>query len=136
MLLLGLLAMHGLASSHHGTPAAAAAAHAAAPDAVHAAVPHPADAAHAAVPDPAHISPIGSPHQLDVPAPSCAGDCPGDVAMLCLAVLPAAAAAAAAYAHRAVDAGRPSAPRACRAPMPRLSGRLLDPLADLCISRT
>lgn len=129
--LLGLLAMHGLASSHHASAAALGASDSAAVHAGHAAGVHAssdhATAVHAAA---AHAADAGS---------SCDGDCALDLATLCLAVLSAGLAAVAA----AVAGGR-SRPHPVRtghhtalpSPGPPLRLRPPDPVRDLCISRT
>ena len=135
--LLGLLAMHGLASSHH-VPAAAAEHPASSQphDPAAAADRHATDAVTAAQHP---TGPLASPA-----GPSCDQDCPGELVTLCVAVLAAAAALAAAVVllrrlrrrlrRRAVAAARAPAfpvPADARAALPPP-----DPVRELCISRT
>ena len=134
-ILLGLLAMHGLASSHHG-PAAAAAEHTDAGSPSHdAAGTTDHDAADAAL---SAESSTGSP--ASPAGPSCDGDCPSAFLTLCVAVLAAAAALAAAVVllrrrpyRRAIAAGAPtsSMPADARDDVPPP-----DPVRELCVSRT
>lgn len=133
---VGVLAMHGLASGHHGAVPALTATTAAveqhAAGAAHAAehAGHQALAAGATAAAPLH----------DVLAGGCDGDCgehPSGLALLCAAVLLAAAGAMvlglAKRTWRTVPStGPPERARtSTSAPL-----RRLDPVADLCISRT
>ena len=150
---LGLLAMHGLASAHHA--AAAPPVHAPPVHAPSAAADHslllPQDLAgthrhdHGAPGSPAAAGTATAAGLLDVagagPAvPGCGDDCPSGLAVLCAAVIAAAAATAwlvAATARRRVLAAparggpRPRAPDAARRLLPGP-----DPVAELCVSRT
>lgn len=132
--LLGLLAMHGLASTHHAA-AAAPAAHAALPAAEAEAEAgrnvHRHGAAPVAVPAQAHgAAPLAG------DGASCDDDCP-DIAMLCVAVLTGAALALLlARERRPVLLPASAHPRAAtRAPPVRMA-RGPDPVRELCISRT
>lgn len=126
--LLGLLAMHGLASTDHAAAASAA---------PHAAATSPEDDAtahhHAAdKPEAPHdaVALLGS------PGAACDETCP-DLAMLCLAVL-AGAALAMLLARRRSSPGlaAPARPRGpVRAP-PVRHARGPDPVRELCVSRT
>lgn len=128
VLLLGLVAMHGVASTQHA-PAGAAELPAAAqlhdpPDAA----PH-----HQAAPAAAQ-----QPGPLSAASPSCDQDCPGALVALCVAVLAVAAALAGALVlrrHRGVVAAPEhctvGAPTSARAEIPAP-----DPVRELCISRT
>lgn len=147
---LGLLAMHGLASAHHAAaapPVHAPPVHAPSAATDHSLLPQDRDGTHRHD----HGAP-GSPAAtglaaglLDVvgagPAvPGCGDECPSGLAVLCAAVIAAAAATAwlvAVTARRPVVAApahggpRPRAPAAAR--------RLLaapDLVAELCVSRT
>jgi len=128
--LLGILVMHGLASSHHA-PAAAAA--------------HPAVAAmlhHAAAADP-HQSALDAASaqqpagQRSVPD-SCDGDC-GPVVLLCLAVLVVTVGVAVALvvvrrrrrATGAYERGTVPTPAGTRSALPPP-----DPVRELCVNRT
>lgn len=128
-LLLGLLAMHGLASSHHATAAVSAQQHdvdAAEPAADHSVAP-PTVSAHRDA-SAAAVEPAGA---------SCNQDCLPGLAMLCLAVL-ATTAIAAVLARRRRRISF-TTPRHERAPDPSPPGRLPprpDPVAELCVSRT
>lgn len=140
--LVGMLAMHGLASSHHAP--AAAAQHPAAAAAPHDATSaQPDDATSAQPPDHAAVlASTGPPGTGAVAAPAgttCDDYCPGAVLALCLAVLAAAAAllGAAVLVHRrrrtAVTHTDPvrSVPASARVAL-----RPADPVRELCISRT
>jgi hypothetical protein len=112
-LLLGLLAMHGLAGTHR----AAASPHGVAEGARHHAAAAPADAV------------------LPAPAPSCDGDCP-ELAALCVVVL-AAATLALLLVRRDLAGGVLPAPVRARAPLPvGVRPRGPDPVRELCVSRT
>jgi hypothetical protein len=135
--LVGLLAMHGLASTHHGpaAPGDAAPAHALVHAPVHDVVG--AGRSHAAAT--VLSTAVGMPASVaSAPLPACdGGDCPTGLAVMCLAVLTVVAAVgAAACARRATGPMRPRPARAPHAPAPRHLLRLLDPVVDLCVSRT
>ncbi len=159
--LLGLLAMHGLASTHHHAaapwlvpPAAVhvppAAVHAAA--GVHSAGPETAGShshtEHALASNTSSLA--GSMHDTSagrgdgaavgaLPVPACDGHCPSDVAALCLAVLACASAVAllAAAARRRVGPQPPAPARKAGVQLLRhLSLVTPDPVKDLCVSRT
>jgi len=138
---LGLLAMHGLASTHHaaagpGSAPTAAAAVAAPKDRAGAHRHEPASsgareatAASSALPDGA-VAPAD---------PACGDDCSSGLAVLCAAVLAAGTAwlviAAAARGCRLA----PAAGGVPQARAPATGRRLLtgpDPVAELCVSRT
>lgn len=149
---LGLLAMHGLVSSHHGAAAvpghvagmAVADEHAegapsgaeldpGSPAAVHTAA-RTAAATTQALPGPGSAGPDRS---------SCDGDCPQEWAAACVVALAAAAGAAAALALAHAAARRPVLPTRpggglrLRAPAPPQQLRTSpDPVAELCVSRT
>lgn len=134
--LVGLIAMHGLASSHHA-PAAAAGHIAPAAEPQNAAHPH-----HVTVAQPQVESVVWSPQQAvsepAAPAASCDDDC-GALVTLCLAVLAAAigvvmAVAIALRLGSAVVARgvRPGPARACA----RAGTPPPDPVRELCVSRT
>lgn len=139
---LGLLAMHGLASGHHGVAgapghdAAAVRAVAEPPGAHGTAVmtSHTAETASA-------VMPPGSGSYAVPTPPSCDDDCPTAVAAVCAAVLAAAAMTAAlvraAAARRSPLSATAGSGHRARAPAPprRLLPRL-DPVAELCVSRT
>ena len=135
--LVGLLAMHGLASSHHSP--AAAAEHPSGPAQLHSAA---AVQAHA----PAHhgAAATGSPDQqptgpLAAPSgPSCDTDCITGLVALCVAVLAAAVIATAVLLrHRARPWGSRPARGTARAPTAaRLDPPSPDPVRELCVSRT
>ena len=137
-ILLGLLAMHGVASAHH--------ADAAIPVAGHGVLPAVGfSPAEAAGPDQHHGTPAAqttTATQPDVallaaPAgPTCHGDCPG-VAALCLAVLTGAALALLLARRRARPAEVATAPPTARGPAPPVrNARGPDPVRELCVSRT
>ena len=146
---VGLLTMHGLASSHHG-PAAAAPQAGPAVAASHVAEAGPAGAVaeHHVVPGPAHHSAAstGAPAPrltgpLATPTgPSCAGDCPAGLVVLCVAVLAAAAVAVAVSVLLRRRARLPGAGRAVSAAQAPTTARLAppppDPVRELCVSRT
>lgn len=133
-ILVGLLAMHGLASSHH-SPASAAERHSAAAVQAHD-VPH----------DPAHhgARAAGSPAQQPTgpraapSGPSCDTDCVTGLVALCVAVLAAAVVATAVrLRHRARPWGSRPALGTARAPTAaRLAPPPPDPVRELCVSRT
>ena len=166
VVLVGLLAMHGLASSHHSAATAAerpagsaerrAAAtvtnhHSAAAVRAHD-VPHAP--AHQGLHAPAHPGPhapahhgaatAGSPAQqptvpLAAPSgPSCDTDCVTGRVALCLAVVAAAVVATAVLlSHRARPWGSRPALGTARAPTAaRLDPPPPDPVRELCVSRT
>ena len=166
VVLVGLLAMHGLASSHHSPATAAerpagpaerrAAAtvvnrHSAAAVQAHN-VPHapahdvPYTPAHHVPYAPAHhgAAAAGSPAQqptgpLAAPSgPSCDTDCVTGLVALCLAVLAAAVIATAVMlSHRARPWGSRPALGTARAPTAaRLDPPPPDPVRELCVSRT
>jgi hypothetical protein len=130
--LLGLLAMHGLASTHHAAAATTASQHGAAQH-----DPAPADASavqhHAAgaavVHDTADV--------LAAPAgPACAEDCPY-LALLCVAVLTGAALVLVTARRR--SSPLVVSPARVRAPAPAPPVRHAqgpDPVRELCVSRT
>lgn len=145
---LGLLAMHGLASTHH---ASAAPARAGTPSAVAPVDSRQAVSQHrhgpqaddrAASGAQASTAMAGSLVERAVTGPAvpeCGDDCTDSLAMLCAAVLAATAAAVwliVAAARRPVPTATRRGPRA-RAPARarRLPPRL-DPVAELCVSRT
>ena len=128
--LLGLLAMHGLASTHH---AAAAPAHRAAVSGTatsQAQAEHEHEHGQAAVSTPeAHAA---------MPAPACHDECPSTVAVLCLAVVTGVVAAAALARQRVQRLLRTTGPQppsrqpgAARSALPGP-----DPVVELCVSRT
>ncbi len=129
--LVGLLAMHGLASTHHGAAARA-----------HAPLGAPIDEQVGAGHSHTAAAPLSTMASLpssvaSASLPACDGHCPIGLGVMCLAVLTVAAAAgAAAPARRATGPVRPRALRAASAAAPRHPLRLLDPVADLCVSRT
>jgi hypothetical protein len=123
--LLGLLAMHGLASAHHAGAATPSVQHQAAPTApeLHqhgAAAPVAQDAVGVAAPA----------------GPACDDGCPV-LAVLCVAVLAGAALLALLLARRRAPlvAAPPRHDHATRAPPARLA-RPPDPVRELCVSRT
>ena len=136
---LGLLAMHGLASTHHA---------AASPVHLHpatAGVPlQPQERAgshqHEAVVSGARTAALSA-RALALPVPACGDECPSDVAVLCAAVVAVAAATA---WRLAAAAARQGVPASCvhGAPQPRgpdAARRLVprpDLVAELCVSRT
>ena len=131
--LLGLLAMHGLASSHHASASAAEHTAAAAQphDPAWAEPPHLAAANVAAAQEPA--GPVAAPA-----GPSCDDDCAALVT-LCVAVLAATVAVAVVLLRRrcrrcaltaSADRAVPAPPSA-RAALPPP-----DPVRELCVSRT
>jgi hypothetical protein len=146
--MLGLLAMHGLASTHH---AAAAPARAGTPSAVAAVDSPPAVSQHrhgpqehdrAASGAPAATAMAGSLLERAVTGPAvpgCSDECTDGLAVLCAAVL---AATAAAVWLSAAAARRPVPAPTRRDPRPRATARArrlpprLDPVAELCVSRT
>ena len=147
--LVGLLAMHGLASSHHShataaeRPAGPAEGHVAATVVNHhiAAALQAHDVPHA----PAHDgAAAGSPAQqptspLAAPSgPSCDTDCVTGRVALCLAVVAAAVIATAVLlSHRARPWGSRPALGTARAPTAaRLAPPPPDPVRELCVSRT
>ena len=145
--LIGLLAMHGLASSHHSP--ATAAERPAGPAARHvaAAVVHRHSAAALQAHDvPAHhaAAAAGPPPQqptgpLAAPSgPSCEPDCVTGLMVLCVAVLGAAVIATALLLrHRARPWGSRPARGTARAPTAaRLYLPPPDPVRELCVSRT
>ena len=128
--LLGLLAMHGLASTHHASAATTAVGGAAQHQAEPTALEHPQ---HAAVP--AIVQAVAA---VAGPAgPACGDDCT-DLAVLCVAVLTGVVLLAPLLAGR----------RAARFPVPRrldhaalraphvTHARGPDPVTELCVSRT
>ena len=141
-ILLGLLAMHGVASAHHADAAIPVADHGVLP-----AVDFPP--AEAAGPDQHHGTPAAqtttattTATQPDVAllaasaGTTCHGDCPG-VAALCLAVLTGAALALLLARRRARPAGVATAPPTARGPAPPVrNARGPDPVRELCVSRT
>ena len=152
--LLGLLAMHGLASSHHA--AAAVLGHAAAAPATATATAERSGAAAEAHHAGAGAAVMAHPNSADQmtptaeglavrgpggPAnPACDDDCQDGLAAVCAAVLAAVAAAAAlrrAATRRPVLPARPRGgprPRAPARAQPLFRGP--DPVAALCVSRT
>lgn len=125
--LLGLLAMHGLASTHHA--AASAAPHAPATSPEDDATAHH----HAAVEPEAAQDAVAL---LDSPGAACDETCP-DLATLCLAVLAGAALAMLLARRRSSpELAAPARPRGpVRAP-PGRHARGPDPVRELCVSRT
>lgn len=125
--LLGLLAMHGLASTHHAAAATTAAQHHPAPADASAVQHHAAGAAVAHDEADVLAAPSG---------PACGEDCP-DLALLCVAVLTGAALALL-MAHRRsspllVSPASPHVP----APLPPVRHTQgPDPVRELCVSRT
>ena len=137
---LGLLGMHGLASTHHATAAIPAHASGAAAEPV--AQHHEPSSQHgmASAEGAGTAAPMPGDAVLGPAVPACEGDCPSGLALLCAAVLAAAAATAwllAATAGRRVPAAPARPGVRARAPA---GARLLpprpDPVAELCISRT
>ena len=129
--LLGLLAMHGLASTHHAAAATSAGQSAAVADTpsvhdhgYHAAAPAGADAVQ-------HDRAL-----LTGPGASCDDDCP-DLAVVCVAVLTDAALALL-LARR--GSAQPHIAQALREAAvnepPVRSARAPDPVKELCVSRT
>jgi hypothetical protein len=142
---LGLLAMHGLASTHH----AAAAPPGHAPSAVANTPLLPQDRAGTHRHDlpasgarDATATAAALPAEAVAPAvPACGDGCPSGLAVLCAAVIAAAAAMAwliaAAAARRRVPASPAGGGPQARAPA--AARRLItgpDPVAELCVSRT
>lgn len=125
--LLGLLAMHGLASTHHAVAATGQHSAAAVASPADEAVAHHAPAAAVVHDGAALAAPAGA---------DCGGDCP-DLGVLCVAVLLTGAALALLARRRSspllLAPARPLAPT--RAPPGRLA-RGPDPVKELCISRT
>lgn len=146
-LLIGLVAMHGLAGGHH-TPATAAE-HAVAAAEAHGSATADHHAADARDAGPGAVDTVGNPavdtvspwsaRPTAAPAtPSCDQDCPVSLTTLCVAVLAAAAVVTAAVrvlrCRRAVTvaSGRVAgSPRAARPGLPPP-----DPVRELCVSRT
>ena len=148
--LLGLLAMHGLASAHHAAaapPVHAPPVHAPSAAADHSMLPQNLDGTyrqHHGAPVAAAATGLAA-GQPDVagagPAvPGCGDECPSGLAVLCAAVIAAAAATAwlvAATARRPVVAAPARGHPRSRAPA--AARRLLtgpDPVTELCVSRT
>lgn len=135
-IVLGVLAMHGLASGHHGAvPALPALTSATA-----AADQHPAATAeHAAQQTEAAGATAVSPLH-DVLAGGCHGDCgehPSGLVLLCAAVLLAAAAAiVVGLGRRTWRAVPATGPPPAKRPRSTAPPRRLDLVADLCVSRT
>lgn len=134
-ILLGVLAMHGLAGGHHGTVPVAGGAAAATTG-------HPSAHSVAGALDIAHeglaAAAAAVPLVNDVAA-GCEGACSegaSGLMLLCVAVLSAVAAAVlrarATMARRVPDGAGLPGPRPLTAVLPRPR----DPVADLCISRT
>ena len=145
--LVGLLAMHGLASSHHSP--AAAAEHPSGPAQLHSAAAvqaHDVQTHDVQAHAPAHhgAAATGSPDQqptgpLAAPSgPSCDTDCITGLVALCVAVLAAAVIATAVLLrHRARPWGSRPARGTARAPTAaRLDPPSPDPVRELCVSRT
>ena len=139
--LVGLLAMHGLASTHHSP--ASAAEHSSGPAERHSAAAVQAhDGPHA----PAHhgAAAAGSPAQQPTgpraapSGPACDTDCVTGLVALCVAVLAAAVVATAVLLrHRACPWGSRPALGTARAPTAaRLAPSPPDPVRELCVSRT
>lgn len=132
--LVGLLAMHGVASSHH-SPASAAERHSAAAvqahDVPHAPAHHGVAAAGSPVEQP--TGPLAAPG-----GPRCDTDCATGLMALCVAVLVAAVVATAVLLrHRAYPWGSRPALDTARAPTgDRLAPPPPDPVRELCVSRT
>ncbi|MDP3713744.1 MAG: DUF6153 family protein [Mycobacteriales bacterium] len=128
--LLGLLAMHGLASTHHASAATTATPRDAAQH--QAATTAPEQHQHAAVP-------AVVPEAAAVAAPAgsgCDDDCP-DLAVLCLAVLTGAALLAVLLAdRRAPLLATPPRHRLVERAPPETVPRPPDPVKELCVSRT
>lgn len=132
--LLGLLAMHGLASTHH---AAAASAPSALPHAAQ------ADAAPAAEVDGVHdhaFSTSSAEHDAVAlaadPGATCDQTCP-DLAVLCVAVLTGAALALLLARRRSSPLLlAPARPRAPAPAPPVRQARGPDPVRELCVNRT
>jgi len=137
--LLGLLAMHGLASSHHA-PASASASTSAA---VHSAATSPVHEPGAARDHHNADAVVATQQSSALPAStagsSCEQDCSGAVFALCVAVLAATAALAAAIVLRrrrrgsveSAAVGVVRAPASARSAFPPP-----DPVRELCVSRT
>ena len=127
VVLLGLLAMHGVDSTHHAAAATTAVQHAAAQHQT-----APADA-----PEQHQHAAVRTGTQEAAPAgPGCDEDCP-DLTVLCAAVL--AGAALALLLARRRTAPLPLAPTRPRAPTlapPARHARPPDPVKELCVSRT
>ena len=133
--LLGLLAMHGLATSHHAPAAAAERSAVGAPmdDAVSGAGHHGADDVAAA--------PQATRPQAAPTGPSCHGDCPSALVTLCLAVLATGSlVAAVVLLRRGRLCGTAVVAAATRAVAMPASARTAfappDPVRELCVSRT
>jgi hypothetical protein len=130
-ILLGLLAMHGLASTHHAaaasTPAHTAQADAAPAGEVVGAHDH-AFAMSAAEHDTTALAPD--------PGATCDQTCP-DLAVLCVAVLTGAALALLLARHRSSpQLLAPATPRPAAPAPPVRHARGPDPVRELCVSRT
>jgi hypothetical protein len=126
--LLGLLAMHGLASTHH--PVAAPTTAAAGPVA-------PAPSQHGHHAPAATAADITSGGAQVLPVPSCHDECPNVVALLCVGILTSGLAAAALARRRTLQQLRDLPPVRARAPAgARAFGSRPDPVAELCVSRT
>lgn len=138
---LGLLAMHGLASGHHAT--AAAAGHAPTVQVVDE-MPEahePADAQRHGVGTAVAATPPATGSGAGPARPTCRDDCSTVVTAVCVAVL-AATAVTAALVRAAAARRSPLVPlvgsgHRARAPAPpRRLLPALDPVAELCVSRT
>lgn len=132
--LLGLLAMHGVASAHHAVATTNGASHTAAPP------------VHGPAGEAAHKHPV-MPHNavggasvnaaVTAPAgPSCDDDC-SSVAALCVAVLAGAACALLLARRRAAPQLLTPARRPAPTPAPPVRhARGPDPVRELCVNRT
>ena len=136
--LLGLLAMHGLASTHHASAATTAVQHGAAQ---HPAAPADAWPGHQhAADEHQHASAVvvaqDAADTIALENPACDDDCP-DLAVLCVAVLTGAALLVLLLARDRAPllAAPPQRDRATRAPPVRVA-RPPDPVKELCVSRT
>ena len=138
---LGLLGMHGLASSHHAT--AAAPAHSSAVTAEPLARQHQAPSSQHGTATAAAAWTVAfllGDTTTGPVVPVCDDDCPNGLALLCAAVLTAALATVwlvVAMATRRSPAAPARPGVRARAPArARLLPRAPDPVAELCISRT
>lgn len=142
--LLGLLAMHGLASGHHA--AAVSAGHAAAPALVSVQAAEHVGGSHDPAKDRRHEHAVATAPAVTVQdgtgtalagkaGRACDEDCSDGLAVLCVAVAAAALAATGARARVLLASARPRprvrAPTACLRVLPAP-----DPVAELCVSRT
>jgi hypothetical protein len=141
--LLGLLAMHGLASTHHAAATVPVQQASAATEdrGAHTGSPPGHTSLHGAHEhEPLASTSLGASAPAAVAAPGepgCTDSCTGSLALLCVAVLAAAAAAAVSTWQRCSHSAPARAEPRGRAPgAARWWPPDLDPVAELCISRT